>query len=105
MGGVHVVEIDLLRRGTRTSFARPLPQGDYYTFVFFGDRRPNVSVYAWPLRRPLPVLPIPLRAPDPDVFMDLGAVVSNTYVRSQYGRKIDYGRPVPPPSPSARRRP
>lgn len=100
-GGVHVVEIDLLRRGTRTSLARPLPDGDYYTFLFFGDRRPNVNVYAWPLRRALPVLPIPLRAPDPDVFIDLGAVVSNTYVRSQYRRKVDYGRPVPPPSLSA----
>jgi hypothetical protein len=73
--GVHVVEIDLLRRGRRTELAQPLPIGDYYAFVFRGDRRPNVDVYAWNIRQPLPQIPIPLTAPDADVMLDLAALV------------------------------
>jgi hypothetical protein len=100
-GRVNVVEIDLLRYGTRTKLARPLPSGDYFTFVFFGERRRPVEVYAWSIRRALPTFPIPLRAPDPPVPFDLAAVVSDTYNLANYGRKIKYSRPIPPPALSA----
>ena len=39
--------------------------------VSHGERRPDCEVYRWALRDPLPTLPIPLRAPDPDIFVDL----------------------------------
>jgi hypothetical protein len=46
------------------------------------------------VRQPLPVIPIPLKAPDPDYLSDLGAVFSNVYDRSGYCRSIDYGIPL-----------
>ena len=97
--GVQVVEIDLLRRGTRTELARPRPPGDYCVFVFRGDRRPNVDVYAWGIRDALPSVRVPLKAPDPDVVLDLRAVVTSAYDRSRYHRKLRYDRP--PSSPLA----
>lgn len=95
--GVHVVEIDLLRRGRRTELAKPLPAGHYYAFVFRADRQPDVNVYAWDMRQALPRIAIPLAAPDPDVELDLAAVVANAYARSRYDRKLRYS--LPPPEP------
>lgn len=95
--GIHVVEIDLLRRGRRTELARPLPVADYYAFVFRGDRRPEVNVYPWRLRDPLPTIPVPLNKPDPDVPLNLAAVVSTAYDRGRYARMLRYN--VPPPGP------
>ena len=98
--GVHVVEIDLLRRGRRTELAQPLPPGHYYAFVFRADRRPDVDVFAWDLRHPLPSISIPLKGPDPDVSLDLGRVVDNAYERGRYTRKLRYsGSPPGPLSP------
>lgn len=98
-GGVHVVELDLLRRGARTELSAPLPAGDYYALVFRADRRPDVDVYPWGLRDRLPVVPIPLRAPDPDVALDLASIVSTAYERGRYARKLGYADA--PPGPTA----
>ena len=95
--GVHVVEIDLLVRGRRTELARPLPSGSYFAFVFRADRRPDVDVYPWGVRDPLPVLRVPLRSPDPDVPLELATVVNNAYDRGHYARKLRYGGAVPAP--------
>lgn len=99
-GGVHVVEVDLLRRGTRTELRRPLPVGDYYAMVFRADRWPDVQVYAWGVRDRVPELAIPLRSPDPDARLDLSAILGTAYERGRYARKLRYHRPaVPPLSP------
>jgi hypothetical protein len=95
--GVHVVELDLLRGGTRTRLAAPLPRGDYYAMVFRADRRPNVDVLAWSLRQPIPEVPIPLRAPDADVVLPLGQALRSAYERGRYDRKLRYGKPPEPP--------
>jgi hypothetical protein len=49
------------------------------------------------LGRRLSVLPVPLSTPDPDVPLDLGAVVQAVYERGGYATRIDYRQPVPPP--------
>jgi hypothetical protein len=36
--------------------------------------------------------------PDPDVLLDLGAVVASVYERGGYDARIDYRTPVPPPA-------
>jgi hypothetical protein len=95
--GIHVVEIDLLRRGRRTELAAPLPSGHYCAFVFRADHRPDVNVYAWDLRHPLPAIPVPLQTPDLDVMLDLSAVVNTAYARGQYRRKLSYDAPPPDP--------
>jgi hypothetical protein len=47
------------------------------------------------LRQPLPAILIPLLAPDPDVWIDLGAVFRATYERGRYARSIDYAGAPP----------
>ena len=60
-------------------------------------RRPYVDV--WPIQLPekLPTIPVPLLDPDPDVPLDLGAVVAAVYERGAYARLIDYCPSPPPP--------
>ena len=54
-----------------------------------------------PLAEALPVVPVPLLEPDPDVPLELGAVVASTYDRGRFDREIDYRGPVPSPSLSS----
>ena len=91
---VNLVEIDLLLGGRRLPVTEPLPRGDYYALVARGPALPACSVYAWTVRMPLPTLPIPLLDPDPDVPLDLAAVVAMAYDRGRYGRTIDYKAPL-----------
>lgn len=93
--GVHVVELDLLLRGTRTELADPLPPGHYFALVFRSDRRPDVDVFAWQLGDRLPTIPVPLRPPDEDVPLALAAVFTTVYERARYDRKVRYTGDVP----------
>ena len=43
---VHLVEIDLLIRGSRLPMLKPLPVGDYYAFVSRAEERPRGQIYA-----------------------------------------------------------
>ena len=96
----NLVEIDLLKAGDRVPFLRPLPGGDYYVFVARDDRRPYADVYAWRLRDPLPTnIPIPLRAPDADVVLDLAGLFAQTYERGRYAGELRYGDPPRAPLP------
>jgi hypothetical protein len=87
----HLVELDLLLGGRRLPLSRPLPAGDYYALISRGDQRPNCEVYSWPLRQGLPAIPIPLKAPDPDVWVDLQKVFQQAYQRGRYARSLPYG--------------
>jgi hypothetical protein len=91
---VHLVELDFLLGGQRLPMDRPLPRGDYYALVARAERRPDCDVYAWTIRDPLPSIPIPLLAPDPDVLLDLAAVFATAYQRGRYPRLIDYSAPL-----------
>lgn len=86
---LHLVELDLLVAGHRLPMARPLPAGDFYALVARGDRRPECEVYAWTVRQPLPKIRIPLRAPDPDLKLDLAAVYETAFAKGRYERSID----------------
>jgi Protein of unknown function (DUF4058) len=90
---VHLVELDLLVGGNRTPLSRPLPAGDYFACVSRADNRPNCEVFSWPVRDALPMIPIPLTAPDADVHIDLAKVFQATYERGRYGRSLRYGQP------------
>ena len=98
----HLVEIDLLRGGQRLPTREPLEPADFYAFVCRTERLPQVEVYPWTLRQPLPVIPVPLAGDDPDVPLDLQAAFTTTYDRAGYDYSLDYLRPVEPPlEPSA----
>jgi len=93
----HLVELDLLRAGERLPTIEPLPPGDFFAFVCRRGRRPRAEVYAWSLRQPMPIVPVPLAGDDPDAKLDLQAVFTSVYDRSGYDYSLDYGRsPVPP---------
>ena len=92
---VNLVEIDLLLNGSPMPISGALRPGEYVAIVARADLRPQADVYTWPLRRPLPVLPIPLRGPDPDISLDLGEAFRMTYDRGGYNRVMRYGRPLP----------
>jgi hypothetical protein len=93
MEGVHLVELDLLRTGERLPTQEPLPTGEYYFMVSRANRRPKCEVYSWTREDKLPVVPTPLRAPDPDIFVDLAQVFRTTYERGLYDKSIDYSKP------------
>jgi hypothetical protein len=92
---VHLVELDLLLGGRRLPMQEPLPSADYYYFVSRSERRPNCDVYSWKLDQSLPTVPIPLRAPDPDILVDLGAVFATAYARGRFFRRVNYAGPIP----------
>ncbi len=93
---VHLVELDFLAGGRRLHMRRPLPPGHYYAIVSRHDRRPDCEVYAWTVSQPLPAIPVPLKAPDPDLELNLAQVFSITYERGRYARSLDYkNRPAP----------
>src|SRR5690606_15154439 len=78
----HLVEIDLLR-GSRLPI-KGLPDCDYYVMVSRAEMRPKVELWPFRLRDPLPKIPIPLRAPDPDAILDLKAVLDRVYDGAGY---------------------
>jgi hypothetical protein len=47
------------------------------------------------LKDRLPTLPVPLRAPDADLLIDLAAVFDTAYDRGRFQRRIDYSGTVP----------
>ena len=94
---VHLLEIDLLRGGERPQLERPVPAAPYYVILSRAQRRPTVEVWPIQLADCLPVLPVPLLEPDPDVPLDLGGAVARVYERGAYASQIDYRQQPPPP--------
>jgi hypothetical protein len=92
---VHLVELDILRSGQRPPLAKPLPPGDAYYMLSRAELRPDCQVYSWMLADRLPTLPVPLRAPDPDLHIDLAAVFNTAYDRGRFQRRVDYRGSVP----------
>ena len=92
----HLVEIDLLRGGARLGTTEPLPPGDHYAFVCRQEKLPEIEVYAWPLRDPLPTIQIPLAEGDADVPLDLQRAFTAVYDRAGYHLLLDYEAEVIP---------
>lgn len=98
---VHLVELDLLRGGERPGeeVAYPPLSTEYVLVVnrANGEEVRLSDIWPVPLSDPLPVLPVPLIAPDPDAALDLGEALTTLYERGGYAWRIDYTLPVPPP--------
>jgi hypothetical protein len=92
--GACWIEIDLLRDGER----HPAVRGrSMYCVLLLRPGAFRGLAWFFGLRDPLPTVAVPLRPPDPDAPLDLGAVLRSAYERARYGDSVDYGRPVPPP--------
>ncbi len=92
---VNLVEIDLMLGGRPMPMGKRLPAGHYVAIVARAGERPNAQVYTWNIRHPLPPIPIPLRAPDADVLLDLEQAFDVTYRLGRFDRQVRYHRPLP----------
>jgi hypothetical protein len=93
---VHLLEVDLLRRGKRAWPQESVPDSAYLATLI---RARHIQADVWPigLRERLPVLPVPLRQPDPDVPLDLQRALDTIYDESDYPLTLNYGQPPPEP--------
>jgi hypothetical protein len=97
LGTANFIELDLLRRGDKMPMLNPWPNSPYTLLVSRKEHAPHCRVWPGHYRRPLPQIPVPLCAPDPDVQLDLQPMIDAIYARSRYQRDIDYTQPLTPP--------
>lgn len=99
----HLVEIDLLRNGPHVlavSEAVARSEGAYNYLVCVNRSvglRDEFELYPSVLRQRLPRLRVPLAGHDPDVVLDLQAVVAEAYEDGCYRERLQYDAPCKPP--------
>jgi hypothetical protein len=96
----HWVEIDLLRGKRMLTVPMKLGPHEYLVHISKSEQRPEGTL--WPIRlsQRLPIIPIPLKASDPDARLDLQAVLDAAYNRGNYDLECDYRtEPRPPLKP------
>lgn len=93
----HLLEIDLLRGGTRIQLVGEPPPAAYYVYLSRTQRRPYTQLWPIQLRDRLPTVPIPLLPPDSDVPLDLQATVDACFELVGYERLLDYSGSPPAP--------
>jgi hypothetical protein len=100
----HLVEIDLLRAGPHVlAVPERLVRRPYDYLISVNrakGRRDWFEIYPRTLRDRLPRFRIPLAGDDPDVVLDMQAVLAQTYEAGRFRNRPDYDAPcVPPLSP------
>ena len=98
-GQTNLVEIDLRRGGSRPGTPE-LPPCDYYALISCSADRHHVGFWPIGLRDPLPVIPVPLDAPDPHARLDLKAILDAAYDSADYGKYVYEETPEPPLAPA-----
>jgi hypothetical protein len=99
----HLIEIDLLRRGTHTvaipewRLRQEVPANDYLVCVSRFPHRNRYELYPIRLRNRLPRIKVPLASPDPDATLDLQAALEHVYHVARYARRVRYDQPCEPP--------
>jgi hypothetical protein len=98
----HLVEIDLLRRGSHVMsvpepYIKPAKPFDYLACVNRWPARNRFELYPCRLRNPLPTIGIPLADPDPDAPLSLQRALEHVYENSGYMLRVLYDEPCKPP--------
>lgn len=96
--GVHLLEVDLLRRGLRPLNYPTLPRAAHYFVMLSRGDQYKTEVWAMTVRDNLPTVPIPLKSPDPDVRLNIGAAFNEVYDRSRYELSVNYDTTPAPPA-------
>lgn len=91
---VDYVEIDLLRGGPRLPM-EGMPPCDYYVLVSRSAERPDMGLWPVSLRKPLPIVPIPLPAPKKEARLALQELLHQAYDEAGYANYIYSGPPTP----------
>lgn len=100
-GRVHLIEIDLIRRGRHVAdvpeaLVEELRPWEYLVnTVRRGSGK--YEVYPLRLRKPLPKIGIPLKAGDEDAVLDLQEVFNRSYDINPYPALLDYDSDPPTP--------
>ncbi len=97
LGGVHLLEIDLLRGGERMPMLDPWPASPYTQMVARARKPHACLVWQGHFRKPLPAVRVPLAKPDADISLDLQPLIDSIYERYRYAQSIDYTQPLSPP--------
>lgn len=101
-GGVHLVEIDLLRRGEwivaadRSYYPRTVAF-PYRICVTRATTPDQSEVYRASWDAPLPSIRIPLRPNEADIRLPLQEILNQAYLKGRYGDSLDYD--IPPEIP------
>lgn len=95
---VNVVEIDLLRGGTRPPIERATrPITDYCLTVCRADALPRVDLWPFSLRSEIPSISIPLHSGEAEPTFQLRRCLDRVYDENRYRRRARYDlEPVPP---------
>jgi hypothetical protein len=96
-GEANFVEIDLLRGGRRRPMREAWPASPYYLLVLWKEQAPECRVWPGFSVQPLPAIPIPLAAPDPDLMFEVQPCIDEVLARSRYDRRLQYSEPIQPP--------
>ena len=91
----HLVEVDLLRSGPPLPMESD-PGGELRVAVSHAADRPEVGVWPFGLRDPLPTVPVPLGEDDPPLKLDLAAAVARAFAENGFFLRA-YRRPPDPP--------
>lgn len=94
--GTHFLEIDLLRRGTR-SIQHPRLTTNAYLIALTRAEARKIDVWPLELSAKLPIVPVPLLPEDEEVLLDLQKALSTVYEEAAYQLSIDYTQIPPPP--------
>jgi hypothetical protein len=95
---IHVVEIDLIRAGSWRELLAPVvapPSVETAYRAILWRISGEIALYRMPLRDRLPAIPIPLRATDKDVRLDLQPLADEVYVNGRYDA-TNYRKPCMP---------
>lgn len=94
--GVHLLEIDLIRRGKRAAEYLRVPQAHYLVSLIRAGSQ-TLTCWTFNVQNELPVVPVPLRSPDDDATLHLKKALDMIYTRNRYDLSIDYDQPPPLP--------
>jgi hypothetical protein len=96
LGRANFIEIDLLRGGDKMPMLDPWPDSPYSLLVCRQFDAPYCRVWPAHFQRRLPVIPVPLLYPEPDLSLDLQPLCDSIYALGRYEERIDYARPLIP---------
>ena len=98
----HLLEIDLLRAGAHMLAVAEEPlrengRWDYLVCLHRSGEPASLEVWPRTIRERLPRISIPLTGDDPDLILDLQAVLDRFYDEGHFLRRINYRQePIPP---------
>jgi hypothetical protein len=97
----HLVEIDLIRKFKPMAFVGPPIKQHYRILVSRAKQRPKAALYGFNLQDAIPIFPLPLRAGEPELPIDLKPLLDHLYDAGAFSLQVDYSQDPPAPKLAA----